>query len=222
MLALSDKDGMVSGSIPGLAHVAGVSVKQCEQAVNMFLEPDRHSRSSEHEGRRIEKVEGGWRLLNHAKYRHQLSKEEQREKNRVRQAEYRARNALSRDVTPVTQSNDIAEADTDAKAEANNKEPKPDVRKAAGDIKRALNVTGNSVFQTFCEVIENELYTHPKWTADQVSAAMIETRRNYEQMPEIRSPTPGMFIWPVPSFFSTGTWRQPEIWLNGHKKPGGI
>lgn len=34
MLALSDRNGEIEGSIPGLAHVAGVALKDCEQAVD--------------------------------------------------------------------------------------------------------------------------------------------------------------------------------------------
>lgn len=59
MLALKDQHGIVEGSIPGLAHMAGVTVEQAEIAVAKFLAPDPYSRSSEYEGRRIEVVDGG-------------------------------------------------------------------------------------------------------------------------------------------------------------------
>jgi hypothetical protein len=38
-------------------------------AITTFLSPDPDSRTPEHEGRRIEVIDGGWRLLNHEKYR---------------------------------------------------------------------------------------------------------------------------------------------------------
>lgn len=91
MLAMSDRDGMVNASVPGLADRAKVSVEECVRAIGVFSSPDQWSRSKEHGGRRIREVEGGWELLNHAKYRDKMSPEEVREKARERQARWRER-----------------------------------------------------------------------------------------------------------------------------------
>jgi hypothetical protein len=69
MLAMADKKGRVFASIPGLANRARVEVEECRMAINTFLSPDAESRTSDHEGRRIMPIDGGWVLLNHAKYR---------------------------------------------------------------------------------------------------------------------------------------------------------
>lgn len=69
MLAMTDRNGLVFGSVPGLAHRARVSVEECRAALRTLLEPDPESRTPDHGGRRIEVIDGGWRLLNHAKYR---------------------------------------------------------------------------------------------------------------------------------------------------------
>lgn len=69
MLALADKNGEVSGSVGGLAHIANVSREDCEKALALFLAPDSDSRTTDNEGRRIEKIDGGWRVLNAEKYR---------------------------------------------------------------------------------------------------------------------------------------------------------
>jgi len=69
MLALRDKHHVVEASIPGLAKLAGVSVEATQKAIELFLSPDPYSRTKDFEGRRIEAVEGGWRLLNGEKYR---------------------------------------------------------------------------------------------------------------------------------------------------------
>jgi hypothetical protein len=91
LLAMSDKDGICEGSIPGLADMARVSIEDCETALVELSSPDKYSRTSEHEGRRIETVDGvGWRLLNHDKYRKKMSEDERREYNRLKQQEYRA------------------------------------------------------------------------------------------------------------------------------------
>jgi hypothetical protein len=91
MLALADRGGLVEAALPGLANAARVSLEDCEGAVNKFLAPDKYSRTEEWEGRRIEKVDGGWRLLNHASYRRKLSADDRLDYQRVKQAEYRSK-----------------------------------------------------------------------------------------------------------------------------------
>jgi hypothetical protein len=92
MLAMVNMRGEVEASVPGLAKRAGVTLEQCEQALECFRSPDRYSRTQDHDGRRIRDIEGGWELLNHGKYRALLSAEERREYNRRKQADYRGRN----------------------------------------------------------------------------------------------------------------------------------
>lgn len=91
LLAMSDKNGEVDASVPGLAYRAGVTLAQCEEALKKFSSPDPHSRTKENEGRRIREKDGGWVLLNHGKYRAMLSKEDRREYQRIKQAEYRVK-----------------------------------------------------------------------------------------------------------------------------------
>ena len=90
MLAMADKHGRVFGSVPGLAHRARVPVESADIALATFMEPDPRSRTKEHEGRRIEEIDGGWRLLNHGKYRAIRDEEDRREYLRVKKAESRA------------------------------------------------------------------------------------------------------------------------------------
>lgn len=69
MLAMTDRNGRVWSSIPGLANRAQVTLEKCEEALVKFMEPDKYSRTKDNDGRRIEEIDGGWALLNHAKYR---------------------------------------------------------------------------------------------------------------------------------------------------------
>ncbi len=69
MLAMADKHGRVWGSIPGLANRARISVDATRAAIQKFLGPDADSRTPDNDGRRIEQIDGGWRLLNYEKYR---------------------------------------------------------------------------------------------------------------------------------------------------------
>jgi hypothetical protein len=126
MLLRADQDGIVEGSLPGLAHLARVTPAQCAIALQKFLSPDEYSRTKDFEGRRIREVAGGWEIINHAMYRAKASPEEVRAKSAERQRLRRRR--LSRkadDVTPchapsrdVAQCHDIAEAEAEAEAEA--------------------------------------------------------------------------------------------------------
>lgn len=68
MLSQADSAGCVWGSVPGIARLANITLAECELALACFYAPDPYSRTQDHEGRRIEAIDGGWRLLNHAKY----------------------------------------------------------------------------------------------------------------------------------------------------------
>ncbi len=124
MLAIADKNGEVQASIPGLARVAGVSLPDCEAAILKLISPDPYSRTPDDEGRRIEKIDGGWALLNHAKYRAMASKDEAVTANAERQRRHRERKKRNGSVTDsngeceiVTEDRDIAEAKADTEAE---------------------------------------------------------------------------------------------------------
>jgi hypothetical protein len=117
MLALSDKNGIVPASVPGLANLARTSVEKCEEALAVLSSPDKYSRTVEFEGRRIEKVDGGWRLLNHGKYRRMLSEQERREYLATKQREYRSRSKMSTNVTDVSDTDTMlthTDSDTDS------------------------------------------------------------------------------------------------------------
>lgn len=118
LLAMADKHGVAEGSVPGLATFARVSLKDCQKALEALQSPDEHSRSKEYEGRRIEAIEGGWRLINHAKYRAKLGDDERREYLRKKQAEYRRRNAVSTNVNNVSEmSTALTHPEAEAKAD---------------------------------------------------------------------------------------------------------
>lgn len=69
MLAMADAEGCVVSSIPGLAKRAGVSRQDCEAALETLAAPDPDSKTQEFEGRRIQRIDGGWLIINHRKYR---------------------------------------------------------------------------------------------------------------------------------------------------------
>lgn len=91
MLAMADQHGEVQASIPGLAKFASVSLAAMEAALGKLMAPDPYSRTKDNEGRRIEEIDGGWRLLNHAKYRAVHNADDRREYQRRLMAERRTK-----------------------------------------------------------------------------------------------------------------------------------
>jgi len=69
MLALANSEGIIEGSLTGLAHSARLTIESCQKALEKLKSPDPYSRTKQDEGRRIKEVEGGWLVLNHKKYR---------------------------------------------------------------------------------------------------------------------------------------------------------
>jgi hypothetical protein len=105
MMAMADRDGVVEASVPGLVDRARVTRRYVEKALGMFMAPDPDSRTELYEGRRIEKVTGGWRLLNYEYYRALQDAEDRRDKAAARQQRRRDRLKEKAIVTPiVTQS----------------------------------------------------------------------------------------------------------------------
>lgn len=124
LLAMSDKDGVAEGSIPGLADMARVSLVDCEKALEELYSPDKYSRTTEYEGRRIEKIEGGWQILNHGKYREKMSADERREYFRKKQQEWRNRKKLSTNVNhDERQSTESTHTEAEAQSKAVKKKP---------------------------------------------------------------------------------------------------
>ena len=118
MLALSDADGMVEGSIPGLARLAGITIEDCEKAMAKLQSPDPYSRTKEHEGRRVIDADGGWIILNRVKYRDK----------KVSRAKY------YRDWRKRNKSETKAQHSETQKEEEKEKEKKPPAAKSGGIV----------------------------------------------------------------------------------------
>lgn len=157
LLALADQHGEVQGSVPGLAHLAGVSVEGCKAALERFLSPDEYSRTKDHEGRRIEEIPGGWAILNYLAYRRLASKEEAIEKARDRVRRHRERKS---DVTLCNgMKRSVTQFDTEAEAEA--------------EEDKNTNEAVSRVFACFAEAAERRKWPKPsKFTATRQRRAL--------------------------------------------------
>jgi hypothetical protein len=113
MLARANMRGEVFASIPGLARLANVSLQECEAALRTLLSPDPYSRTPDFEGRRIEPIAGGWRLLNFVRFDRARNDTDAAEREAERKREWdrehrgnrpnsKRRNAQTPDVPPTT------------------------------------------------------------------------------------------------------------------------
>lgn len=89
MLARADQSGFVEAAIPGLARLANLTIEETEAALECLMSPDKYSKNTDFEGRRIAPVDGGYLLLNYESYRSKRDEEQRREYMRQYMAEYR-------------------------------------------------------------------------------------------------------------------------------------
>lgn len=90
MLALKDRDHIVRYNAFELARKANLSEAEVLEALKVLSSPDtRRLEPQDYDGRRIEKVEDGWLMLNGEKYRRKMQELYRKEYKRVKQAEYR-------------------------------------------------------------------------------------------------------------------------------------
>ena len=128
LIAAMDEHGFAAfAAVGNLANRARVPLKACELAIERLESPDSESGDPDHNGRRVERVPGGWMVLNSEKYRNMVTRVIAQDRTRERVRKHRARKAGNAGVTPsnvqVTQSEAYSEAYTEAEptteAEAN-------------------------------------------------------------------------------------------------------
>ncbi len=135
LLAAMDEDGIAHFSaLENLSNRARVTLAEAEKAVECFLAPDKNSGDPDNDGRRLERIPGGFIILNASKYRSLFKREIQREQTRLRVERHREAqkryitNSNDNDVTlcndlkrSVTQSVAVSVALADTKEEEKKK-----------------------------------------------------------------------------------------------------
>jgi len=90
LIASMDESGFCHFASPGnLANRARVPIEATVDAIKVLESPDPNSGDSSNEGRRIERVPGGWMVLNAPKYRELVTRAVNQEKTRLRVAAFR-------------------------------------------------------------------------------------------------------------------------------------
>lgn len=125
-LAAADRDGFVFGSPVGMANLARVSAAGARRAIEKFLSPDPDSsdsmRNPEFEGRRLESVDGGWRILNYGYYRSLQRAEDRRAQYAESKRKTRAGNVDSPQMSRDVSGSPPSEAEAEAEANTKNRE----------------------------------------------------------------------------------------------------
>lgn len=115
-----DQDGFAQfASIRNLAHRARVSEEDTAAAVAILESPDTESSDPDNDGKRVEKVPGGWMILNSQKYKDLVTAAFARESVRVRVKRHRDKkaNVTLCNVSTVTCNASETDAETDTKEE---------------------------------------------------------------------------------------------------------
>ncbi|MCC6738234.1 MAG: hypothetical protein IT452_04250 [Planctomycetia bacterium] len=96
ILAMTEPDGLCRATAPGIAHAARLPEEDVRKALQVLEGPDLDSRCTAEDGRRIVRVDGGYRVVNYLRYR------EYESPGAKRTREWRERHGLSQHVTGVT------------------------------------------------------------------------------------------------------------------------
>lgn len=91
LLASMDESGFCKfGGIASLARRANKTLNETQRVVEVLESPDKFDPEQDFEGRRIERVPGGWMVLNAVKYRDMATRSIAMERNRIRVQKFRA------------------------------------------------------------------------------------------------------------------------------------
>ena len=188
MLALCDRDGCVYGSRAGILRLANLAYNQdMPDPFEILMAPDSDSsdllRNPEHQGRRIEEIPGGFRLLNHSYYRNLGSQDDRRHQNRAAQARHRnkSKQVVSNSKQPSSNVSNghhesASSAQAKAKAEAQSSTPcRPPEGGPPADPKLFVNDYWEAK-TLICERILNHKNPNRLWSPD-------ADKRLLEQLP---------------------------------------
>jgi hypothetical protein len=175
LIASMDEDGFCAfACAANLANRARVPTDKTQEAIKTLESPDPNSADPDHDGRRIERVPGGWIVLNAAKYREIGNRAASRETTRRRVAAFRASKhppiaGCNGDVTPGNAS--VTECNpSDAVAGA-------DVKTSSSEVKDAPDQKSESKLSP--SSIEKKEPPKPSHEAEKLAALLeSEIRRN--------------------------------------------
>ncbi len=157
-------------------------------------------------------IDGGWRLLNHEKYKYKLSADDIRERDRIRKQNQRDRqkqkcptqSGTKRDTPEMSESSNNTHRDVGLKEkERNTHTPTASVAERGC---AALSLSGTKNQTKIRAVIDSE-ETRTSQSPDEIADRMVCAWRNYRS-----TPIDGFkYDHPI-AFFESGYWLRPESW----------
>lgn len=132
MLAMTKQHGKVTASVGGLARRAGLTREECEAALAVLEAPDPDDSSGVDEGRRVRRVEGGWIVTNHKRYRDFRTDKQIKDAERLQEKRAALRRATSSDVAAT--SRHVA-TDTESESETDPEDLTPPLKDLTGSAR---------------------------------------------------------------------------------------
>lgn len=127
MIASMDENGFCAFAAPGnVANRARVNLAAATEAIRVLESPDKESADPDNEGRRLDRVPGGWIVLNAAKYREIVTRAISQEQTRERVARFRAKkHPVTLGNASVTRGNvSVTPSEADTESETSKHPPK--------------------------------------------------------------------------------------------------
>lgn len=149
--------GFVPAASVGIIRTAGVDLEAGKEALERLGSADEDSRSSDFEGRRLIRIDGGYLILNYMKYRdrdYTGADRQRRYRQRLRDGVTSQRNGVtSRESVVVTRHVTQAEAEAEADKKRTPLPPKGGVRGEGKGMQEALATPGlnTAAFQRWVE-----------------------------------------------------------------------
>lgn len=125
LMGMADMNGVVDSTVYGIAGIARLPVEVIEEAIAMFMKPNKHSRSQREEGRMIVEHERGWTLVNLADKRDRQTEKQRKDAERKRKWRERTQRDVtgtSEGVTGTSQPTTTATTTTDLSTRPNGRE----------------------------------------------------------------------------------------------------
>lgn len=127
LLCMADREGHVRAVERAVAQRAVVTPEEAREALRVLESPDLESQTQEYGGRRIERIEGGWLVLNYVKYRELRTEVQVREARRKRLQRTR-KGGTSANVPGRVPAGDAEQnRDTEAEDASEAESPKPPI-----------------------------------------------------------------------------------------------
>lgn len=165
LLILCDTEGYVGAAIPGIARAAGVSLEEARDAMDRLQQPDPFSRTKASDGRRVEVVDRGFRVLNFLDHLDRLSSERKKARDRVRMHRLRKRNsnAAETTVTPtVAQGVGTRDQGPGTSEQTESRKEEPPALPPADRTERALRDATKAAISKLYGLVDEAVALDPK------------------------------------------------------------